>query len=96
MTVKEIWKHEIASMDHYAGPTTLSLRRGAEVLHVSTQDNSVCLWERHDRDAAHVERRTFDIVGTGHPVDDEHWTYIGTVHFPLSRLMWHVHELTAP
>ena len=94
--MKEIWKHEIASMAHYTGPTTLVLTTGAEILHVAAQGDSVCLWEKHERNKTRSARRTFDIVGTGHPVDDKHWTYVGTVHFPLDGLVWHVHELTVP
>lgn len=67
--------------------------KGAEILSVANQLESVCIWYKCDPDAEKVSRR-FAVVGTGHLIDDRyHYKFIGTVLTHGGMLVWHVFEL---
>ena len=66
---------------------------GGRVLHVAGQGDVPCVWIEVGGEVAVEEERTFQMVGTGHPVP-ESATYLGTAH--CGPFVWHVYELTAP
>lgn len=49
---------------------TLTMSRGAEILHVDAQQGVPCVWARVDPEADLVPRR-FRLAGTGHDLPDD-------------------------
>ena len=73
--------------------TTLNLPLGAQVLTVQVQYGAPCIWVRLDPTLPNVERRVFDVYGTGHTITkDERLTYIGTFQMQEGALVFHVFE----
>jgi hypothetical protein len=81
------------------GPRKLMLPIDAKILHVGMQEGSepfngiyCCIWAEVVSDAPQ-ESRTFQIWGTGWPIDPSiKTTYIGTVVF--RELVFHIFEIT--
>jgi len=72
----------------------LEIPKGAEILCADTQENTLCLWALVDPEAE-TEIRTFQIFGTGHPIDCDmgiERNYIGTAQKMGGSLIWHVFE----
>ena len=73
---------------------TLEMPQGAQVLTVQMQGGTPCLWARVDTERA-LERRSFDVYGTGHEVpDDPRLVYVSTFQMDNGALVWHVFEST--
>lgn len=93
--MKTIWEFVIATTDE----VQVSMPCGARILCVQTQENAdadhvdVCLWALVDP-TAKTEVRTFQIVGTGHPINFDESDYIGTYQLMAGRLVFHVFEVT--
>lgn len=94
-----IWKYELTQTTL----NTLEMPVGAKVLTVQMQHNIPCVWALVKvgtpslTGAAYckVERRTFEIVGTGQPFENaDKATYIGTVQMLGGSLIWHIFEIT--
>ena len=58
---------------------------------VGEQSCTIMMWVEVDPEAPPT-RRTFQIVGTGHPEIDEGFVYLGTVQ--IGMFVWHVYETT--
>lgn len=83
-----IWKFQLAP-----DLSEISMPRDARLLHVACQGDAFMLWAQVDPDAP-VESRWFRVVGTGHAFNpDAVKTYVGTVHYPLAGLIFHVLEV---
>ena len=83
-----IWKFSLGpTIDH-----TLSMPRGAEVLHADVQDGEFYLWALVDP-AEELEDRHFIIAPTGGPGDDRisKANHISTI--MDGRYVWHVFEV---
>lgn len=86
--MKIVYKYELrvdASIVH--------MTKGAEVLKVELQGTGdvPCMWVLEDPDEKVKEERRFEIYGTGHPMSEKEYKYIGTV-FP-DYLVFHVFEV---
>lgn len=82
-----VWK---LTFDNDALRTTLPA--GAEILHVNTQKENICMWVEVDSEAP-VKTRTFKIIGTGHKVPPGPRKYLGTVKLQNDTFIFHVYEL---
>lgn len=83
-----VWKFPIPWHDVF----TLDLPIGARPLHVSTQEGAPFVWVQLATGETFLERRTFQLVGTGAPVP-EGGAYVGTFHSPDESLVFHVYEI---
>jgi hypothetical protein len=75
----------------------ISLPNGAEILTVGPpRDGSATLdmWAMVNPDND-PETREFQIVGTGHPIDENTGRYIGTVPSHGGVFIWHVFDATS-
>ena len=74
--------------------STVTLPVDAEILHVSDQHGDLCLWARVDPTITATEKHRINIVGTGHPIDDEQygfkWKHLGTSLLHGGSLVLHV------
>lgn len=89
--MKTIWKYELS-----IGPTLLDVPKDASLLTVQIQNEKPCLWMGVDPDAECV-RRTFHVIGTGHPIVDLYNTlkYVGTFQLHSGTFVGHVFEEVA-
>lgn len=87
--MRYVWK---APLRWPADVSIVQLPRGAELLTVAKQGESLCLWALCDPDQAPAsyEIRT---CGTGHPVDDYHGKYLGTWQEAGGELVFHAFGL---
>jgi hypothetical protein len=84
--VTTIWKYALEITDRQV----VEVPEGAEVLAVQEQAGKVCLWMMVDPEAK-KEKRTFVIVGTGHPIEGASYLdYYGTAQ--VGPMVWHVFE----
>jgi hypothetical protein len=60
---KVIWKFELEPTDNQE----IEMPKGAEILTAQNQVGIPCLWALVDP-TAEKETRTFEVVGTGHPI----------------------------
>lgn len=79
----EVWKFALS-----IGDTVCEMPEDAQILHVATQNGTVCLWAEVETEAVRC-KRTFRIYGTGHRLDPG-YTYRGTARVP--PFVWHVYE----
>lgn len=90
---KAVYKYELPVDDE----VSVLLPKGAEVLSVAFQRDTLCIWALVDTDTTIVGYRVFAIRGTGHPADGlgGHGalttTFLGTAFHPLG-LVFHVWE----
>lgn len=75
----------------YAPKNIIDMPAGSGVLHVHEQHDEVMLWYECDPDKDQTETRTFILVGTGNPFENEGLTYVGTAH--VHPFVWHVYEV---
>lgn len=75
-----------------ANEQTLSLPRGAKVLTVHDQKETLRLWALVDVDESENEDRVIRIIGTGKPVPEDigRFEYITTVQMCNDDLVWHI------
>lgn len=83
---RTIWKFPLRVND----VQDIEMPRGATILHVNLQYNTICLWALVDPDATR-ERRLIAICGTGHSAPDD-GRYIGSVMMMGGDLVFHVFE----
>lgn len=72
--------------------TTISMPRGAQILSVQNQNESICLWALVDTEAE-KEQRTFRIAGTGHLIREGIKAFLGTVQMHDGIFVAHVFEI---
>lgn len=87
--MKAIWKFPVPTTDE---GSVLEMPRGAEILTVQTQGDSVQLWALVDPDAQ-TELRTFKTYGTGQSLDHCPGVYVSTYQIRGGALVFHVFEL---
>lgn len=69
----------------------LELPKGAEVLKVDVQNESICLWALVDPNAQ-TETRTFEVFGTGHQMDECKRRFINTFFVHGGQYVFHAFE----
>lgn len=70
----------------------IDMPAGARILDVQPQGSFISLWAIVDIDQTEIVTRSFQLVGTGHPIPMEHASeHIGTCQ--LGDYVWHVFEL---
>ena len=85
--MKQIWKF------NFDEPRTrIQMPVGAEILDVQTQDGTPRMWAIVDPDKE-KETRVFDVIGTGHDINDEKRKYIGTFQVENGLYVFHVFEV---
>lgn len=86
--MKTVYKYPLQTMIE-----SVSMPAGADILQVSNQFNSVCMWALVDTTRP-VETRRFYIIGTGHPLPEEPVVYLGTAKVENGHIVLHVFEAT--
>lgn len=89
--MKTIWKFPLVVTDFQE----LQIPEGADILSVQMQSGGPCIWALVSPQAP-KQRRTIQIVGTGHPIEDDAGMasaiFIGTVQMAGGALVWHIFE----
>lgn len=84
--MKTIWKYEIN-----VPQTRLLIPKGSKVLKFDLQYKTLCIWVEvwpgHEKEA-----RYFYIFGTGHPMEMESLSYVGSAMEGDGGLVWHLYE----
>jgi len=70
----------------------IDMPRGAEILTVQMQNDTLMLWAKVASHTPH-EPRMIVIIGTGNPIGGKLGRYIGTVQMTNRQLVWHVFEV---
>jgi len=88
---RTVWKYVIDPKPENVAPgVPLDMPVGAKPLAVHEQHGKIALWWEVDSEQPY-ERRTFDMYGTGHPIEYP-GDYIGTASFQSGWLMIHIYE----
>ena len=94
--MRTVWKYALPVQDEII---EVEMPKGAEILHVDTQREQVCLWALVESEQE-KEIRRFRIHGTGHPLANNagtgyntYDTYVGTSIHLDGMLVWHVFEV---
>jgi hypothetical protein len=85
--MKTVWKYLIPFVDD--GKFELEYPILGQIVKIDMQDDVPCMWIYIDTDLE-VEKRKFEIYGTGHVVEDGR-VYRGT--FFQGMFVWHVFEV---
>ena len=88
MKTAAVWKWELPLQD----VATIQVPKGTEFLHVHDQHQSLCIWGLCDPAEDQQEERTFRVAGTGHPLANGKFKYIGSAHSRGGHLVFHVFE----
>lgn len=83
---KYVWPPDAVTSD-----VEIEMPRGAQILHVGNQNETICIWARVDLDAA-MEARKFAVCGTGSPCPA--YSHIGTVLLEGGGYVFHVFDLS--
>jgi hypothetical protein len=87
--VKTIHKYPFAAADQIE----IDMPKGAELLCVREQHETLCLWALVDTNQPPYSR-TLLMYGTGHDLDNTNTEkYVGTVFEAGGHLVWHVFDL---
>ncbi len=89
MNMKTVWKFEIEEQDFIE----LNLPVGAKPLSVHPQIEGIFMWVLLDPNEKQMEQRYFRLCGTGHPMDDSNYEFIGTVQLLRGSLVFHLFEI---
>ena len=84
-----VWKYEIQA-DDYA---TLNLPKDAKILSVQEQNGQPCLWVLVDDQESVHEERKFRLAGTGHPIKEKNFVFLGTFQLYGGSFVGHLFEL---
>ena len=85
--MREVWKYQFPITGEFA----LTMKVGAEILHVESQRGIPSLWASVDPEAD-LERRLFSIVGTGHPTNLVAGQHVASFFQLDGGLVWHLFE----
>ena len=88
--MQTIWKYPLK----LAGEQVVTTPIGARALCVQMQGDSLCLWVLCDPTAGVNVDRTIRIIGTGHPIEIDPGSYIGTIQIDGGALIFHVFDAT--
>jgi len=69
----------------------IQMPKNAEILHVVSQQDKICLWAEIDP-SAEPEYRFFEVFGTGRDIPAGNRKYFGTVKMSDDQLIFHVYE----
>lgn len=86
-----VYKYQLQITDSQ----TVMMPKGAEVLSVAAQGDSLSLWAKVNPDAP-MEKRKFYVHGTGHKIGAEVAIYRGTAMMYGGDLVLHVFEGALP
>jgi hypothetical protein len=81
---KQIWKYSLENV--------IEMPKGAEILTVDIQNGQMFnaqMWVKVDTENE-MEKRMFEVIGTGQNFDDTNRRYIGT--YQDGPFVWHVFE----
>ena len=81
---KQIWKYSLENI--------IEMPKGAEILTIDIQNGQMFnaqMWVKVDTENE-VEKRMFEVIGTGQNFDDTNRKYIGT--YQDGPFVWHVFE----
>lgn len=90
--MKQIWKVGIPELNSLAGsayPFSVSMPRGAKLIHIGYQQSRPQMWFEVNPEAENVGH-PFLSVGTGHGVVPEGTEYVGTVQD--GGMVWHIYQ----
>lgn len=87
--LRAVFKYPLEITD---GEQHIKMPIAARVLGAQMQRGRLCLWALVWPDSAREARR-FRVVGTGHALQDEPLSYVGTVQTHDGVLVWHVFEV---
>lgn len=89
--MKKVYKYNITDMNDYFD---LNLPKGAKILTVQVQRNSICIWALVDINNEQ-EKRRFRLAGTGHPIEEstDRLIYIGSFQMMQGTLVFHLFEI---
>lgn len=91
--MQAIYKYELNSPT-VSCRTTFGVPRGGEVLNAGLDPHGkLCVWLLIDSDA-HEEKRTFEIVGTGQPMEPAAWRRWISSFVQAPFFVWHVFEVS--
>lgn len=77
------------------GLQTVIMPKGSVILSAQEQGGTVRLWALVDPKQPD-EERTFGVFGTGEPIPNGAWAFVGTVQQMGGLLVWHVLEARKP
>lgn len=81
---KQIWKYSLENI--------IEMPKGAEILTIDIQNGqmfNVQMWVKVDTENE-MEKRMFEVIGTGQNFDDTNRKYVGT--YQQGPYVWHVFE----
>ena len=81
---KQIWKYSLENI--------IEMPKGAEILTIDIQNGQMFnaqMWVKVDTENE-MEKRMFEVIGTGQNFDDTNKKYIGT--YQEGPFVWHVFE----
>jgi len=81
-----IWKFQLEVKDF----NRVKMPEKAQILSVAIQYDTICIWAVCPV-ASETFTRTFQLIGTGHPIHKAERRYIGTV--VVGAFVWHVFEV---
>ncbi len=87
---KTIFKYPLRMAD----TQSVEMPKGAEVLSVQSQGETLCLWALVNTKRPN-EKRVFEVFGTGNPIHCDtgiERKFIATAQMPNLPLVWHVFE----
>lgn len=84
---KSVWKFPLNIED----AVTIRMPKCSMVLDVQLQNGIPCLWALCATDSP-LEDRTFFLYGTGHPIEEEDISYVGTFQIHDGALVFHLFE----
>ncbi len=87
--VRAVWKFNVPCVDFFE----LEMPVGSQPLSVQVQFDDVQLWCLCDPNEVVIEKRTFRLAGTGHPIDTLNLAFIGTFQMLNGNLVLHLFEV---
>jgi hypothetical protein len=91
MENRVIYKYKLSDTIEEDGK--IGLPRGAQVLSVGVQDDSIFIWAVVSPDETMIEVRTFYVLMTGQTMpEDIDVHFLGTVHLYSGKIVLHVFE----
>jgi len=82
--IKQIWKYKVENV--------IEMPKEAEILSVQIQNGQMfnaCIWVKVNPENE-LEKREFEVIGTGHSFEDSNKQYIGT--YQDGPFVWHLFE----
>lgn len=86
---KVVWKYNIKNADEF----TVNMPADAEILSVQVQHGKPQLWAFVDPEAKVLHPRRFRLSGTGHPMTEGHYRFIGTFQLEGGNFVGHLFEV---